>query len=284
MAGYQQRGQSFTFQHQCLALWMSQIASLALENAHLSSQLGGDSRLKEEFLSTLSHELRTPLHILMGYNDLLLDQDFGPLMDEQLQVLQRMAKSSEALIDLISAMLDMGRLQSGQLPIELTQVCLPKFLHEIQSETQKSWEKPNLNFRWSVAPNLPLVRTDPGKLKVIIKNLISNAVKFTDSGSVDVNAYLSKGGVEITVADTGIGIAPEAFPSLFEPFRQGDGSMTRRYEGVGLGLYVVKQLLDLLGGTIAIESQLGHGTLVRVWIPTVYEAETRSSSLPLNGH
>jgi signal transduction histidine kinase len=283
-AGYQQRGRSFTFQQQRLALWLTQITSLALENACLASQLADANHMKEEFLSTLSHELRTPLHIIMGYNDLLLDQTFGPLMDEQMRVLQQMAKSSEALFDLISTMLDMSRLQSGQLPLELTQVRFSKFFREFRAEIQNLWEKPNLNFRWSIAPNLPLVCTDPSKLKVIIKNLISNAVKFTDSGSIDVNVYPSRDGVEITVADTGIGIAPEVFPSLFEPFRQGDGSTTRRYEGVGLGLYVVKRLLELLGGAITVESQLGSGTLIHVWLPTVYKAEPRSTSFLLNGH
>ncbi len=283
-AGYRDRGRSFTFQQECFARWMSQLASLALENARLASQLADATQVKEEFLSTISHELRTPLHILMGYNDLLLDQAFGPLMDEQLRVLQRMAKSSDALFDLISSLLEMNRLQTGELSLELEEMYFPKFFREFRAEIQNLWEKPNLNFRWSVAPNLPLVCTDPGKLRVILKNLLSNAVKFTDSGSVDVQVSPSKGGVDITVADTGIGIAPEILPFLFEPFRQGDGSTTRRYKGVGSGLYIVKRLLELLGGTITVDSQLGRGTLVHVWIPTASEVEACSPAVSLNGH
>jgi signal transduction histidine kinase len=119
---------------------------------------------------------------------------------------------------------------------------------------------------WHVVPGLPLLYTDSGKLKVIIKNLLSNAVKFTSAGSVTVEARAQQGGVEVSVRDTGVGIAPEALLIIFEPFRQLDNSNTRRYSGSGLGLHIVKRLLEVLGGTITVESEVGQGSTFRVWL------------------
>lgn len=267
-AGYPSCGKLFTTQQERLARGMVQIASMALQNARLVSELEGANHLKEEFLATMSHELRTPLNIIIGYNDLLLEREFGPLTVKQAETLRQVMKSSRGLFDLISAMLDVGRLESRRLPVALQEVRIPELISEIEAETQELRKKPGLSFVWKAAPDLPLLRTDPLKLKVIIKNLISNAVKFTDQGSVTVDVHTLDSGVEICVADTGSGIAQETLPIIFEPFRQGDGSMTRCHDGAGLGLYVVQRLLELLGGTITVESEVGHGSAFSVRIPT----------------
>jgi signal transduction histidine kinase len=145
---------------------------------------------------------------------------------------------------------------------------LPDLLHEIDTETREAREdKPRLAFSWQIAPGLSPLQTDGLKLKIVLKNLISNALKFTDHGSVTVSVAPDDGGVAITVTDTGIGITAEAQEIIFEPFRQADSSLTRPYGGVGLGLYVVRRLLDMLGGTISIDSKVGRGSTFRVRLP-----------------
>jgi signal transduction histidine kinase len=121
--------------------------------------------------------------------------------------------------------------------------------------------------RWRLGPELPLIHTDPAKLKIILKNLVNNAIKFTERGNVTFTAESRLDGVEFGVADTGVGIAPEALSYVFEAFRQGDGSMTRRHGGVGLGLHLVQRFTELLEGTVTVESTMGVGSTFRVWLP-----------------
>ena len=271
-AGYRGRQEPFTSQQKRIARGIAQLASLALNNAQLFGQAETANRLKTDFLATMSHELRTPLHIIMGYTGLLLEDEFGGLAPEQVNVLQRVDKSAKQLFDLITATLDVSRLEAGRLPVEVEEVDLPQLLGELEAETQDLLrEKPQLSFAWQVTPGL-LLRTDRAKLKVILKNLISNAVKFTDEGSVTVDAHLCERGVEICVTDTGVGIAAEVLPEIFEMFRQADSSMTRLYRGVGLGLYIVRRLLELLRGTVAVESAVGRGSTFRVWVPLRFSA------------
>jgi signal transduction histidine kinase/PAS domain-containing protein len=266
-AGYRNRGELFTPRQERIARGISQLASLALQNARLVEELERASRLKEDFLAMFSHELRTPLNIILGYNDLLLDGTFGDLSDEQSEALRRADKSARELAALVAATLDLSRLEMEQVPLDFQEVSLPELMKEVQIETEEWGEKAGLQQTWKIAPELPLLRTDPLKLKIIIKNLINNAVKFTERGNITVDVHLHASGVGINVTDTGVGIAPEAMPIIFEPFRQADSSMTRRYGGVGLGLHVVRRFLDLLRGTVTVESEVGRGSTFRIFLP-----------------
>jgi signal transduction histidine kinase/CheY-like chemotaxis protein len=268
-AGYRGRQGAFTPQQRRIAGGLAQTASLVLENARLVEDLKRANRLKSEFVATMSHELRTPLNIIMGYNDLLLEEAFGGLTPEQAESLQSMQRSSSELLELITATLDLSRLETGRLPLDVAVIDLPDLLDEIEAETRAAREeKPQVALRWQIPPGLPPLQTDGVKLKIVLKNLISNALKFTDHGSVTVSVAPADGGVAITVADTGIGVAAEAREIIFEPFRQVDGSLTRPYGGVGLGLYVVRRLLDMLGGTISVDSKVGRGSTFRVRLPS----------------
>ncbi|MGD0947548.1 MAG: ATP-binding protein [Candidatus Binatia bacterium] len=268
-ADYRGRDDVFGGRHERIVRGIGQLASLALENVRLIEELERANRLKSEFVATMSHELRTPLNIIMGYNDLLLEETFGSLTPEQAESLEYMKRSSSELLELITATLDLSRLEAGRLPLDVAVIHLPDLLHQIDAATREAREERlRVAFSWQVAPGLPPLRTDGVKLKIVIKNLISNALKFTDHGSVTVSVAPNDGGVAITVADTGIGIAAEAREIIFEPFRQVDGSLTRPYGGAGLGLYVVRRLLDMLGGTISVDSEVGHGSTFRVWLPT----------------
>lgn len=227
-------------------------------------------RLKSEFVATMSHELRTPLNVILGYTDMLLDGMVGALPSQQIDVLRRIARNSRVLFDLISMVLDLNRLEAGRLPVDVRPVQATVLLSEVQAELQGLCDQSGLACEWRAALGLPLFRTDPGKLKVVLKNLVSNAVKFTSEGSITIAAEEQQGGIEFSVTDTGIGISVEAQAYIFEPFRQVDGSTVRTYGGSGLGLHIVQRLLEVLGGRITVESAVGHGSIFRVWLPLAY--------------
>jgi len=243
-------------------------AALLREQVQVHEELQRTSHLKETFLATLSHELRTPLHIILGYNDLLREGVLGPLTNEQVEAVLRVAENSRELFELIEAMLNVSELEAGQLPVQVSAVYVPELIATIIDRLRKPQEQSAVRLVWTVAPELPLLRTDPGKLEVIIESLLSNAMKFTDEGQITVDVGARDNGVEISIADTGIGMTPAVRPVIFELFRQGDSSMTRRYGGVGLGLYRAKQLVELLRGSIVVDSEAGRGTTARVWVPT----------------
>jgi PAS domain S-box-containing protein len=271
--GYRGRTLPFTRQQLRTAQGIAQIASLALENARLFEQIEAANRLKSDFLATMSHELRTPLQIIMGYNALLLDDQARSLTSEQTEMLKKIDHSARELLDLVNTTLNVSRLEAGHMPVHVQPVSLVGLMREVIAETQGLREKTGLTFSWEVAPDLPVLQTDPTKIKVILKNLISNALKFTEKGAVSVTAYSCANGIEVCVSDTGIGIAPEALPIIFDPFRQVESALTRRHGGIGLGLYIVRRMLDLLGGTVTVESQLGKGSSFRVWLPLTVAGE-----------
>jgi PAS domain S-box-containing protein len=224
-------------------------------------------RVKSEFLATMSHELRTPLSIILGYTSMLLEDGRHRLGQAQAERVRRIERSGRELLELISAVLDVSRLAAGRLPVEVQEVSVAALLQEVAGETQEVQQQSGLEFRWQLAEPLPSLHTDGGKLKVVLKNLIGNAVKFTPKGRITVAARQRGQGVEVRVSDTGRGIPAEALGVIFEPFRQVPDAGTTRAGGTGLGLYIVKRLLELVGGTIEVESKLGRGSTFRLWVP-----------------
>lgn len=261
------RSDRFGSRQMLIAKGISRLASITLANARLVEDLERANRLKSDFVATMSHELRTPIHVVLGYTNLLREREFGPLTPEQDGVLDRVEKGTAQLLDLVNATLDLSRLEAGRVPLWREQVEVASLLKEVDAEMRDVKHKPGVRVDWDVGAGLAPLTTDAAKLKVVVKNLIGNAFKFTDAGCIKVCARALEDGVEISVYDTGIGIAPEIAPFIFEAFRQGDGSNTRRYGGVGLGLYIVRRLLDLLGGEISVESQPGRGSTFRVRLP-----------------
>ncbi|MCX8072244.1 MAG: HAMP domain-containing histidine kinase [Candidatus Binatia bacterium] len=240
------------------------VASLWFAATQFAFEAQQAARLKSDFVATMSHELRTPLNTLMGYTDLLACGEFGPLTPEQTEVLERMGYSARELLDLINATLDFGRFESQQVALEIESVSLAALLDEIDRELAHHRRRRSLSFAVTVEAGAAQVQTDREKLKLVLKNLVANAIKFTERGGVEVHARREGAEIEITVKDTGVGIDPTVLPVIFEPFRQGEPAATRRFGGVGLGLYVVRRLLDLLGGSITVESQPGQGSTFRV--------------------
>jgi PAS domain S-box-containing protein len=253
------------------------------ERSILVEELRAANRLKSDFVATMSHELRTPLNVILGYNDLLLEGAFGAVAPEQSSVIRRVVQSASELLELINATLDVSRLESGRVPLQRRHVRFAELIAQLDAETREAQQKSGVRVEWRIDDDLPLLFTDPVKLKVVLKNLFTNALKFTDQGSVIVSAEARDDGVEIRVADSGIGISAETLPIIFEPFRQADSSAARRHGGVGLGLYIVRRLVDILGGRIEVESEVGRGTAFRIWFPVVAEGEAAGPGLAAVG-
>jgi PAS domain S-box-containing protein len=266
-AGFRDRHEPCSLQHQRIARGIAQIASLVLENIRLFEEAERANRLKTDFLATMSHELRTPLNIIIGYTDLLLDGDFGELVGEQAQLLRRVDASARELLELITATLDVSRFEAGRLSIEVQMVDMVKFMEELRQEVTNRILKPEVLLEWDIPGTLLLLRTDRAKLKVIVKNLLGNALKFTERGVVRTEVRTALDGVEISVSDTGMGIPADLLPVIFDMFRQGKSAPAQGYGGFGLGLYIVRRLLELLGGTVSVESEVGRGSTFRVYIP-----------------
>lgn len=264
-AGYRRPHEPFTPQQERIARGIVQLASLALENARLLEAAEKANRLKSEFLATMSHELRTPLNVILGYMSILLEEP--AVSDAQVKILQRVNTSAQELLELITATLDVSRLEAERMEVEEKELLLSEFLDEIRAETRELQTKPAVHWEWGVAADLPVLRTDPLKLKVVLKNLLGNAAKFTDAGAVTIDARRCEGGVAICIADTGVGIPQDSLAEIFEMFRQANSTSTRFRGGVGLGLYIVKRLLELLRGRITVESEIGKGSTFRVWLP-----------------
>jgi signal transduction histidine kinase len=254
---------AFTAQEVRIARGIAHLASLALQTARLIEELAAADRLKSEFVATMSHELRSPLNIIIGYHQMLLDDAFGSLSESQREPLRRADRSARELLDLVSATLDLSRFEARQLPLDVGDVAVGDLVDEVGHEFADLTGGSRLELTWRVAPDAPLLRTDRVKLKMVLKNLVGNAVKFTERGHVWLEAAPCSGGVEFRVSDTGIGIASDAQAVIFEPFRQIESGRG----GAGLGLYIVTQLVGALGGTITVESAVGKGSTFRVCVP-----------------
>jgi len=254
---------------------MSNGAAVALENAHLLEQtrrqaeeLSQASKVKNEFLGFVSHELRTPINIIMGYAALMEGGFCGESNPEQAKVIDKIVVNSRALLSMIDQLLEATKIEAGAVKPDLQQVSLTDFVDELRSVYSLPTQK-NIELVWDYPPDLPIVSTDPEKLRHVLTNLLGNAVKYTESGTVSLSAVHRpvEEVVEFHVADTGIGIAPEELPHIFEMFSQVRAARARASGGVGLGLHIVKKFTDLLGGEITVASEQGSGSTFTLKIP-----------------
>jgi len=232
--------------------------------------------LKSEFVSTMSHEMRTPLNVILGCLEMGGDVDL-PEADRQ-DSLQRAGQASRTLLALIEDTLDLGRLDAGADGLELTPIELPRLCQELRAACAALPRSPEVQLTWSDDVASCVVYTDTRKLGVIVRNLVQNALKFTPQGEVSVDVRRVDDTLVVRVTDTGIGIPLEQHAAVFELFRQGDGSDTRRYEGPGLGLHIVRRFVDEFGGHIAFESTPGQGTSFTVRLPAGVDTRPRGSA------
>jgi signal transduction histidine kinase len=227
------------------------------------------NHLKSEFLATVSHELRTPLNVIIGYAEMLVDGVGGPLAPEQQEMIESIKRYSRLQRDLITNVLDFSRLSSGAVSMHVEPFTLGPLLEEVESLYRDQLRDRPVRLVIALPDPAPAMETDRIKLQEVVRNLVDNAIKFTEQGSVTVSvANDEPGWVTIAVSDTGSGIPPGELGSIFEAFRQVGDSSTRQTGGVGLGLSIVHRLVGVLGGTITAESRVGEGSTFRVHVPT----------------
>lgn len=250
-------------------------AAIAIHNARLYEQikkqmaeLEKSNKVKDEFLSIMSHELRTPLNVTMGYTALVKDGTLGEINAEQEMALAKAMSHADDLLKMVNSILYATSLEAQAIGVNSGEVRLRSLLEELKNENS-THSNQNLTVLWDFPHDLPVINTDHAKLKHVLENLLDNAIKFTEKGSVSLRArhIPEVSAVEFRISDTGVGIPREKLPVIFEMFRQADSSETRPYGGVGLGLLIVKKFTEMLGGTVAVESELSKGSTFTIRIP-----------------
>jgi signal transduction histidine kinase len=245
-------------------------ADLAQQNERLlwqSEELARANKLKSEFLASMSHELRTPLNAVIGYSALLLDGIGGDLSVRQRDYVDRSRSAAQHLLSLINDILDLARIESGKMPLNIESVTLRELIQEVSAQVEPMVTTRKLEFTRYIDPTCPLFETDKTKVKQILLNLLSNAVKFTNRGSVTLTTACEGDVVRLEVIDTGVGIKPDEIEAIWEDFRQLDQSRTRSHGGTGLGLSITRRLTQQLGGEVSVQSVFGEGTTFTVRLP-----------------
>jgi signal transduction histidine kinase len=240
------------------------------ELGQLYKQLDTASRRKSDFLASMSHEFRTPLNAIIGYGRLLRRETEGQISQTQRDNLQDLLNNAERLLNLIDSLLDFAKIEAGKMEVRVEPVRVQEVIHGTASTVESILNAANVRLVREIAPDLPPLNTDREKLRQIILNLLGNAIKFTEKGEIKISASRRNGSLKLAVSDTGIGIEKKDLDQIFERFHQGDSSTIKKYRGTGLGLAIVKQFTNLLGGEVAVESELGKGSVFTVTLPLVY--------------
>ncbi len=240
----------------------------AVERHRMLEKLERANVVKTYFAATMSHELRNTIFAITSYCDLALDPRTQHMEAEKRRILGLVNDRAKQSLRLIQATLELTRAEVTASKLEEHEVSVNELIDELAGETEiPAAQRGKVALRWEVASSLPPLHTDPVKLKMVLKNLVENAIKFTEEGSVAVSAGAANGDVRFSVADTGIGIPADELQNLFEPFRQAHGKTSRGAGGAGLGLYIVHRLVELLGGSITVASDSHQGSTFSVSIP-----------------
>ena len=258
-----------------LVMTFADQAVIAIENVRLFREIQDKSRQleianqhKSEFLANMSHELRTPLNAIIGFSEVLLERMFGELNEKQDDYLKDIFSSGKHLLSLINDILDLSKIEAGRMVLDVENFDVPAALGNAMTLVRERAQRHGITLGLDVAAEVGEMRADERKFKQILVNLLTNAVKFTpDDGKVDVRARLTDGVLEVAVRDTGIGIAPQDQAAVFEEFRQVGRHYTNKQEGTGLGLALTQRFIELHGGTIRLESELGKGSVFTFTLP-----------------
>ena len=227
-----------------------------------------ENRTKNEFVANMSHELRTPLNIITGYTDMLRDENSALGPEESDRLMARIRTAASNLLHLVDMVLDLGKLEAGKIPVQSTSLALDAFVDDLANR-ERIPLAPGVSLHCQAEPGLPVIETDRSKLTMVLDNLVSNAIKFTQEGSITVRVTHDRDGcrVQFEVEDTGPGIEPQHLETIFEPFHQLERSSDNPFGGVGLGLAIVHRYVELLGGTITVRSTVDVGTCFQLALP-----------------
>jgi GAF domain-containing protein len=257
---------------------------LAIQNARLfreieekGRELAEASKHKSQFLANMSHELRTPLNAILGYTELILDSIYGDVPEKARTVLERLEANGRHLLGLINDVLDLSKIEAGQLTLSLDDYSLSDVVHGVVSAVEPLAAEKRLAFKAEVGPDLPTGHGDGRRLSQVLLNLVGNAIKFTDKGEVAIRAEATDGTFTVAVCDTGPGIAPADQAKIFEEFQQADSSITRKKGGTGLGLSIAKRIIEMHGGRIWVESEPGKGSRFYFTVPVRVETQAGPS-------
>jgi GAF domain-containing protein len=255
-------------------------AVIAIENVRLfdeiqdkSRQLEEASQHKSQFLANMSHELRTPLNAILGYTELMTDGAYGEPSEKMLGILQRLEANGKHLLGLINDVLDLSKIEAGQLVLELSDYCVQDLAQTVRSTLEPLAADKKLAFKVELAPQLPPGRGDGRRLTQVLINLVGNAIKFTDAGEVAIKAEANNGSFHVSVRDTGPGISAADQTRLFQEFQQADNAITKKKGGTGLGLAISKRIIEMHGGRIWVESQPGQGSTFAFTLPVIVERQ-----------
>lgn len=247
---------------------------LAIHNATLfreieekSLQLQMADKHKSEFLANMSHELRTPLNAILGYTELILDKIYGDVPEKIVDVLQRLEKNGRHLLNLINNVLDISKIEAGQLSLSLEDYSMGEVIETVCTSVEALAAEKNLKLRVDVPDDLPIGKGDEQRIAQVLLNLLSNAIKFTESGEISVEVCVLDGSFLVSVSDTGIGLSATETNFIFKEFQQVDGSSTRERGGTGLGLSIAKKIVEMHGGRIWVESETAMGAIFNFTIP-----------------
>ena len=248
-----------------------ELAQTKRELVEAKTQLREADKLKSEFIATVSHELRTPLNSILGFAKLLLKQKIGPLNPIQQTDLSVIYDSAQHLLSLVNDILDLSKIEAGKIRLDAEWISVEEIIVGVMASTYILIEGKPIELKEEIESNLPKVYVDRGRIRQAVINILSNAAKFTDVGSITMRVRkITKNEQEFvcfSIKDTGIGIAAEDMDKVFEAFRQIDSSVARRAEGTGLGMPISYRLVSLHGGELWVESQVGHGSTFSFTIP-----------------
>jgi signal transduction histidine kinase len=257
---------------------------LAIQNARLfheiedkSRQLAEASQHKSQFLANMSHELRTPLNAILGYTELMVDGAYGEPSEKVLGVLKRLESNGRHLLGLINDVLDLSKIEAGQLVLELSDYSVQDIAQTVRSTLEPLAADKKLAFKVELPSELPPGRGDGRRLTQVLINLVGNAIKFTDAGEVVIKAVASNGSFQVSVRDTGPGISAADQAKLFQEFQQADNAITRKKGGTGLGLAISKRIIEMHGGKIWVESQPGQGSTFAFTLPVIVERQVEAA-------